>query len=246
MKNQYVGEVNDYRKYGLLRVGLAGRPVTVLVAWMLTPDDGGRDGSLREYLRQPERWRHYDPELFDGLQILLQRAAAPAVSLIEGSGLLPGASFYSIEVPDRRLGRDAWREGLFAAAKDVDLVFLDPDNGVEVPSKPVGHIGSSKHVTWDEVAGLWGLGCSVLIYQHFPREPRGVFARRIVGTLREMTGARLVEAFETAHVLFLLALQDSHAPMFDRAAVLLADRWAGEIRPMGFALTGSERSAADI
>jgi hypothetical protein len=235
MKNQYVGDVNDYRKYGLLRVVLAVWPVTVLVAWMLTADDGGRDGTLREYLRQPERWRHSDPDLFDGLQSLLQRAAAPAVSLIEGSGLLPGASFYSIEVPDRRLGRDAWREGLLASAKDVDLVFLDPDNGVEVPSKPVGHIGSSKYVTWDEVAGLWDIGCSVLIYQHFPREPRDVFARRIVGKLRDMTGARLVEAFETAHVLFLLALQDRHAPMFDRAVVLLAKRWAGEIRPLGLA-----------
>ena len=230
----------------MLRAILAARPVTVLVAWMLTPDDGGRDGSLREYLRQPERWRHYDPKLFDGLQNLLHCAAAPAASLIEESGLLLGASFYSTEVPDRRLGRDAWREGLLAAAKDVDLVFLDPDNGLEVPSKPVGHIGSSKYVTWDEVAGLWRLGCSVLIYQHFPRKPRGVFAQQIVGRLREVTGARLVEAYETARVLFLLALQDRHVPMYDRAAVVLADRWAGEIRPMGFALAGSERPAADI
>ena len=46
-------------------------------------------------------------------------------------------------------------------------------------------------------------------------------------------GAHLVEAFRTAHVLFVLALQDRHVPMFDRAAALLANRWAGQIHPMG-------------
>ena len=127
MKNQYFADVNDYRKYGLLRVLQDVGPVSVLVAWMLTPNDGGRDGMLRKYLQQPERWRHHDPELFDGLRSLLQGCTAPAVSLMEGSGLLPGTSFYSVEVPDSQLGRIVWRDGLLATAKNADLVFLDPD-----------------------------------------------------------------------------------------------------------------------
>ena len=240
MKNQYFADVNDYKKYGLLRVLQDVGAVSVLVAWMLTPNDGGPDGLRREYLQQPERFRHFDPVLFDGFRGLLQGGTVPAVSLIEGAGLLPVTSFYSAEVPDVQLGRDVWREGLVAASKEADLVFLDPDNGFEVASKPVGRPGFSKYVTWDEVAGIWALGCSVLIYQHFPREPRDVFARRIVGKLRDVTGARLAEAFETAHVLFLLALQDRHAPMSDRAVVLLAHRWAGEIRPLGLAQADSD------
>ena len=40
MKNQYFGDVNDYRKYGLLRVLQREANLRCVVAWMLTPDDG--------------------------------------------------------------------------------------------------------------------------------------------------------------------------------------------------------------
>jgi hypothetical protein len=46
MKNQYFGDVNDYRKYGLLRSLTAGGRITTTVCWMLTPDDGRPDGRL--------------------------------------------------------------------------------------------------------------------------------------------------------------------------------------------------------
>jgi hypothetical protein len=44
MKNQYFGDINDYRKYGLLRMLQSSGGGRLLVAWMLTPDDGSRDG----------------------------------------------------------------------------------------------------------------------------------------------------------------------------------------------------------
>ena len=43
MKNQYFGDVNDYRKYGLLRAISLNTDWNLLVAWMLKPDDGGPD-----------------------------------------------------------------------------------------------------------------------------------------------------------------------------------------------------------
>ncbi len=57
MKNQYFGDVNDYRKYGLLRALQGDGAGGLLVAWMLTPDDGSGDGGLRSYLAGPRRWR---------------------------------------------------------------------------------------------------------------------------------------------------------------------------------------------
>lgn len=244
MKNQYFGDVNDFRKYGLLRVLQADGSGKLLVAWMLTPDDGSRDGSLRSYLRDAERWRHHDPQLFDGLVDLLPGGAVPAVSLIEGSGLIPRADFYAETVPDTRAGREAWRDNLFTAAQGADVVFLDPDNGIEVPSRPVGRSRSSKHVTWSEIEGLWAVGCSVLIYQHFRREPRDSFARRFAGELAERTGARYVEAFRTSHVLFVLALQEHHVREYGDVSAALSKRWERQITPMGLAsLDGDHREA---
>lgn len=230
MKDQYFGDINDYRKYGLLRALQSQGQGRLLVAWMLTPDDGSHDGGFRSYLQDPDRWRPYDPQLFDGLVTLLRSASIPDVSLIERSSLLPNTSYYSETVPDAWRDRQTWRQGLLEAASNVDLVFVDPDNGIEVPSKPVGRKGSSKYVSWEEIETLWAADCSVLIYQHFRREPREAFAHRLVSELRRHTGAYLVKAFRTPHVLFLLAAQDRHAPQFRQVVSLLSKRWNSQIK----------------
>jgi hypothetical protein len=50
MKNQYFGDINDYRKYGLLRRLQAG--LSLCVCWTLTDDDGSSDGRFLEYLNR--------------------------------------------------------------------------------------------------------------------------------------------------------------------------------------------------
>lgn len=39
MKNQYVGDIGDYGKYGLMRF-LRDAGVSIGINWYLTPDDG--------------------------------------------------------------------------------------------------------------------------------------------------------------------------------------------------------------
>ncbi|MFN8177787.1 MAG: hypothetical protein U0167_07665 [bacterium] len=235
MKNQYFGDINDYRKYGLLRALQANGECGLLVAWMLTPDDGSGDGRLRGYLQDADTWMVHDPVLFKGLASLLRQTSTPAVALIEESGLLARTSYYSAVVPDARQDRDAWRRGLLAAARGVDLVFLDPDNGIEVPSKPVGRKGSSKYVTWQEIEGLWEAGSSVLTYQHFRRERHSTFAERMTSALRERTGARLVAALRTPRVLFLLAAQERDEARVEKALARIRERW----QPQMMCLAGS-------
>lgn len=229
MKDQYFGDINDYRKYGLLRGIQSGGECKLLVAWMLTPDHGRRDGGFRSYLQRPEAWKHFDPELFTGLAAVLQASCTPQVSLIEGSSLLPCSTFFSAVVPDARDDRDLWRKALMKSAAGVDLVFLDPDNGIEVPSKPIGSKGSSKYVSWQEIQGIWELRCSILIYQHFRHAPREAFAARMVSELRRRIGAPFTQAFRTAHVLFLLVAQAKHEARFREAISCFLPRWKGQI-----------------
>jgi hypothetical protein len=242
MKNQYFGDINDYRKYGLLRALHSNGDSSLLVAWMLTPDDGGPDGRFRSYLHDPNNWARYDPDLFAGLAALLASAPQPSVSLIEGSELLRRAAYHSALVPDGREERHGWRSDLMRAASDVDLVFVDPDNGIEVPSKPVGHKGSSKYVTWLEIEGLWHSGCSILIYQHFRRERRDSFAERMVSELRDHTGAPYVEALRTPHVLFLVAAQARHETRLRDAMSAIPRRWNGQIEAMRLANNRLQRT----
>ena len=55
MKHQDVGDINDYRKYALLRALSAGGANRIGVCWMLTPDDGRTDGGKLSCLKQPSR-----------------------------------------------------------------------------------------------------------------------------------------------------------------------------------------------
>ena len=192
MKDQYFGDINDYRKYGLLRSLQSSTKLNLLVAWMLTPDDGRRDGELRDYLQQPHRWKHFDPELYSALVSLLGQTRGRSVSLLESANLIPRAAFFSALVPDERRARNQWRADLASAASGADLVFLDPDNGLEVASKPIGRKGSSKYLAWQEVDILWSAGRSLLIYQHFPRKTRDAFVTQTLATLRARTEQLLV------------------------------------------------------
>lgn len=235
MKNQYFGDVNDFKKYGLLRSIIDVTGLRILVVWMLTPDDGGPDGRLTEYLDKPGTYRGCDPELFDGLKGLLSNNSPRAVSSIEQVGLVPMATYFSEITPDASGLRRQWFGSLKKQAGNAQMVFLDPDNGLEVKSKPYGRKLSSKYLYWREVEELWSEGKSLLIYQHFIREKRLKFVEMMLDDLsRAAPGAR-VEAFSTAHVVFLMALQPEHHQFHSQVVNNIGVTWGGIIWARGAA-----------
>lgn len=228
MKNQYFGDINDYRKYGLIRSILRCYEFRLLVAWMLTPNDEGSDGGFTGYLCEPDL-RDYDRELYDELQrCLISQKNIRRVALIEKTNLLPGARYYSRIVPDSYDDRIKWSQELLSEARGSDLVFLDPDNGLEVKSKPLGRKGSSKYLYRHEISGLWEQGKSLLIYQHFCREKRHLFIERIRGELEKVT-KDCVAAFVTRNVVFFLALQPEHRKYLDYIVADVESKWGDQI-----------------
>ena len=153
--------------------------------------------------------------------------------MIERSSILPRARFSSEVVPDERSARALWGERLVEFAAGADLVFLDPDNGFEIPSKPIGRKNSSKYVAWYEIERLWEAGSSVLAYQHFWHKKRGAFTARIAAELRRRTGAPFVEAFRTPNVVFLLAAQRRHWPVLEQAISRRLPAWKGQVDVVG-------------
>ena len=233
MKNQYFGDINDYKKFGLLRAISSASNLSILIAWMLTENDGSTDGKFIQYLQEPDEWRHYDPPLYGKLVRLLNRKVARKVSLIEDSIILNGSFYYSKHVPDSAQGRTAWFNELTRVSNDCDLVFLDPDNGLEIASRPYGRKNSSKYLYWSEVGDLWADGKSLLIYQHFIREKRETFIDRMLNTLSEKAPSSIVDAFSTANVVFLLALQPCHHQLHTPIINSVRSSWTGQIQYWG-------------
>lgn len=229
MKNQYFGDINDYRKYGLLRAIRHCTGLRLLVAWMLTPDDGSTDGQFVNYLAHPSQWERHDPDLYWGLKGLLDSGLTREVALIERSNLIPGAGYFSEIVPAQGADRRHWFASLQGHSAPYDFVFLDPDNGLEVKSTPYGRRNSSKFLYWREVEALWSSGRSLLIYQHFIREKRSAFVRRMLESLEIRTPGSLVEAFSTPNVVFLMALQPAHHHYHIGVVESVQEGWEGQI-----------------
>ncbi|WP_420101225.1 hypothetical protein [Bosea sp. (in: a-proteobacteria)] len=216
MKEQYVGDVNDYRKYALLRlIGRSG--LRLGVCWMLTPNDERSDGNKLGYLDQPKQDRH-DPELFALLRRVRGEPDARRLILIEGSEILPRAVFVNTIVPETLFERQLWFKQASTALADTDLIFFDPDNGIEVGSVAKGRRNSSKYVYRDELAATYRAGHSLLVYQHFQRKERESFIRGVADDLRRAAADAEIWAIRTSHVVFMLAIQPRHRAALSAAA----------------------------
>ena len=228
MKDQYFGDVNDFRKYGLLRALAVSEGLRLGVCWMLTEGDNRADGNLLGYLSKPKEFRHRDPELFDWLRQVVAVEQDRRTARIEGADLLGAAVFQSKILTDRRSDRLEYFSDCSDRLACCDLIFFDPDMGLEV-SKPRGRKLSCQYLYWDEVQETFEAGSSVLIYQHFPRQKREEYIPRVAQQLKERTGAGAVFSFHTSHVLFILAAQDRHVDSFRGRKSVIEFNWKEHI-----------------
>jgi hypothetical protein len=143
---------------------------------MLTEADGLGQGAKRSYLEQPGIWRAYDDALFGALAKVQAPPQLSDLERIETEGIVRGATFFNEFTPDKLAERQAFHTRCIATFADRDLVFFDPDNGLEVKSVPKGRKRSNKYVFLDEIADHYAAGRSVLVYQQLGRKlPRKEF-----------------------------------------------------------------------
>jgi len=228
VKNQYFGDINDYKKYSLLRLLSGQGQIETTVCWVLTEDDDRTDGKRIRYLEQPDRWQSYDPMLYEYLRELVLEKGARNISHIEKDDILPKCRFYKEFISDDVDSRARFFKKFLEFAQGSDLVFFDPDNGIEVKSIPRGKKSSSKYIYWDEVQSSYEAGYSLMIYQHFPRRPREPFLRNLVRRFRHFVTARQVFSYCTFHVAFLLIPQPRHEDMFLENSDKVSKTW-GEV-----------------
>jgi len=226
MKNQYFGDINDYLKYGLLRALSKNGAVSTAMCWMLTEDDGKNEGKFTDYLRYPDKRSGIDPELFDKLRTAVLCREQRNVALCQELNIIPNATYFERLLTDDADGRQRYFEDFFQQSEKHDLVFFDPDNGIEVKSRKYGRKHSSKYIYWRELHEAERRGLSILLYQHYPRRSREAFtiktARRLCTRLKKPN----VYAFQTAYVVFFLVPQESHRQRFLPAIEAIKATWS--------------------
>jgi len=255
MKNQYFGDLNDFRKIGLIRSLTGFGRLSTAVCWMLTPDDTTTDGKFIDYLQQPDKYRQLDPELFDKLKYYVSTAGERRVSAVDEGWILPSAKCYYEVLLDDAKDRSNYFQSFWELAEGCDFIFFDPDNGMEVKSKPAGKTGSSKYLYWAELVQAYSLGCSVLVYQSFRRTKRDEFIRQMANEFISKTGAPEVYSFRTKLMALFLLPSQAMSLTLDRNISLVEQTWFGELEvvrhsrsdtPMFNRLYVSNQSGQDV
>lgn len=195
MKDQYVGDIGDYGKYGLLRF-LAGHGIKIGINWYRTENDGSTDGKFTTYLKNPSE-RVYDPELFE---VLHKIADLPdkTVKMIEQAGIIPGAEFYGellksslLDANARELNRRLWFHNSTMLLKEADLIFADPDNGISY-RKTARTKDSEKYILPKDVLEYYNSGKDVVFYCHKGRRKQEVWEQAKIQIREDIRDAQIL------------------------------------------------------
>ena len=126
MQDNYVGDIGDYGKYGLLRNVTATGSLPLAVNWYrVIPTRPGKqeDGTCTSYLDKPEIYRHYDPQLFDCLADIVHRQKRQHRRNRSKWCAYSSLFFSDALVP---ANRSHWHQAALASTIGTDIVFLDP------------------------------------------------------------------------------------------------------------------------
>jgi hypothetical protein len=197
---------------------------------MLTRDDGRTDGNLRAYLSAPERFRQFDPVVFDSLQRIVPEVRS--VAAVERQGMIEGAAYFSSILLDERERRRTYFERFWTTVQAESLLFFDPDNGLEVKSVPKGRRNSAKYLYWDELAEGLGRGHSAVVYQHFPRVPREPYVAMLLERVRQSAPQHSSYVLCSPRVAYLISAASHDQSGLAQAARSIERRWAGGLRLM--------------
>ena len=182
MKDDYVGNLGDYGKYGLLRalsgVHPPGKRLSLGVIWYQTHPKGEPRGNF-DYLDQ-RKYKDCDPALFEGLKAIRDDSRRSLRSIEESGILGDDAKFFDERVPRDPSARELWFDKALQEVMEQDVIFLDPDKGLRVGRTSNG---PEQHATINELKKVIERGKIAIVYHHHNGYP---FRRRSRDVARQL------------------------------------------------------------
>jgi len=238
MQDRYTGDLGDFSKLGILRA-LKTAGLSIGVNWYLTPDENHNgDGRHVKYLNQ-EEFRACDEALWLELKNIVESNQRKACYL-EKENILQ-ACFYSERLDftgktktERESFRKAWHNKALTALAGNDIICVDPDNGLIVPSA-VGKPKENKYVLYDELADYYAQHSSVIYYQHKARKQDEFYIRQHEKLIHAPefagSGGLGLKFITTSQRYYFFIIQSQHQEIIEKAVLeMLAGPWKNHFR----------------
>jgi hypothetical protein len=245
VQNRYVGDLGDFGKYALLNA--LTKPTeshpgfSLAVLWYLVPDEGhNEDGKYISYLTSGRgaALQLCDPDLYSQLQQIVRLGRS--VARIASATVLPQArSFYAVplcyhrpeRLSERRAKRAVWLRGAMDAITDADVVFVDPDNGLQCGVSPYAKRGP-KYAYHEDLKQFANGQRTLVIYHHIGRQASAFNqVRARAAELRRI----LISGYETLALLYhrgsarayFMATPPTHSrEIYSRSKHFMAGEWS--------------------
>ena len=227
MQNNYVGDIGDYGKYGLLRI-ICSVGLSLSVNWYkVQPQKAGPqdDGKYISYLTMPQSYKDYDPQLFDSLRRIVYEQKDRRIERIEQENLFSAQYFSDIISGDRSV----WHKNALEQTKGADVVFLDPDNGLETRNMFRTDSATEKHIKWSELKDYYIRGQNVILYQHRPQMTTK--EKCIAGIMQfqneylKADCVKLLEFPKYTNRFYFMFLHKNARELFEKACHLTIQNW---------------------
>lgn len=228
MQDHYVGDIGDYGKYGLLRA-VCSQKLTLAVNWYkVIPKKAGKqdDGKYTNYLSMPQIYKEYDPDLFSCLYHIIYKEKDRRIERIEDEKIFQ-AKYFSKEISNDRL---IWHQEALYQTKGTDVVFLDPDNGLETFNMYRTGSATEKHVKWSELKDYFTRGQTVILYQHRPQmTKKETCVENILYFQKSFLKAdcvKLLEFPKYTNRFYFIFLQQAHRAAFEKVCSFMTKTWS--------------------
>lgn len=235
MQDRYVGDVGDFGKYGLLNeiCKKSHGSVKLGINWFYVTREEKQRGERRyssySYLndesKDSKKYAVCFPDLYDKLKGIVN--GRRSIKEIENCLILPKETvFYSKPLPyssvnprEREEERKNWFRESLSQLKSADIIFLDPDNGIQADKVRKTQIKAIKYVFKDEIKQYYELDKSLLIYNHRDRKPKLEYDRKItylLGQINSPNGIKVLRFKRVSVRDFIFLMQKDHQDLIDQ------------------------------
>jgi hypothetical protein len=202
VKNQYFGDIRDLFKYDLITEIIKGineiNQFTFIP--MLTQDDSRSDGNLREYMTAKAGYKNNELVNFLSIHTQEKNDFRNIETHFETQGIKSfiyngNGSYFT------KGFRQKYFSSIDSSLLQDSLIFLDPDNGLEIKKS------NEKHVLYSEVKSLYnrmGDNSALMIIQFFGRQKHIPYIKTRINELRNLTNSSPLFISDNSIVFFFL------------------------------------------